>query len=64
VEVTEVYEDNISSVCVLINLGAYSRLQQGFEKYLRIYQYFSQRESRLLRTETEKNHNLKTNATN
>jgi hypothetical protein len=40
------------SVCVLINLGAYCRYQQDFEKYLRNYQYFSQRQSRLLRTET------------
>jgi hypothetical protein len=54
----------VQSVCVLISLGAYCRLQQDFEKYLRNYQYISQRESRLLRTETEKNHNLKTNVAN
>jgi hypothetical protein len=52
------------SVCVLINLGAYCRLQHDFEKYLRNYQCFCQRESRILRTETDKNYNLKTNVAN
>lgn len=54
VEVTEEYEDNISK-CLCINKSwSILSTSTGLWKYLRNYQDCSQRESRLLRTETEK----------